>query len=340
MSGLAAASEGCKGKPLKRDTSGAKSKSSNWAGVCDVGNVISASAPGVHMWHGDPSGASWMIGRPERFRKSNFAFAGADIPDLSLDPADNLLTAINPSSRARSFHVTIENRVIGKSGHPLTMGSTRSEDGIQAPCVALVLLVPPKTTVDLCRVDTKGSGSSTPKVFSDIVDWKRHPSPDDMSLSYCMDSFPLGGSGPFLVSQGSGGGLTHFSHPSTFHAIDFECPVGTPVLAVGDGVVVDVRQHSKCTGIKVSNLFQWNSITLRVANSQPSSFSLSDAGKDELEDASGEEGDEEEEDEWEDLDEEESAEEEAAADDGNEPLASSAEVVYVEYVHIQVSCFF
>jgi murein DD-endopeptidase MepM/ murein hydrolase activator NlpD len=54
------------------------------------------------------------------------------------------------------------------------------------------------------------------------------------------------------------------SLPGTFHAVDFECPVGTPVLAVGDGVVVDVQQHNTVTGCHVSNLFKWNSVMLRL----------------------------------------------------------------------------
>ena len=61
--------------------------------------------------------------------------------------------------------------------------------------------------------------------------------------------FPLGGEGPFLCSQGFGGQFTHF-YPSTFHAVDLECAVGTPVLAVADGVVVEVHQDAEVTGVR------------------------------------------------------------------------------------------
>eukprot|EP00966_Prymnesium_polylepis_P048716 1127704-Prymnesium_polylepis.1 len=44
--------------------------------------------------------------------------------------------------------------------------------------------------------------------------------------------FPLAAADrSYLCSQSAGGGLTHFAHPSTFHAIDLDAPVGTPVLA-------------------------------------------------------------------------------------------------------------
>jgi len=42
--------------------------------------------------------------------------------------------------------------------------------------------------------------------------------------------FPVQG-GPFLCSQGFGGELTHFL-AETFFSIDFDCEVGTPILAV------------------------------------------------------------------------------------------------------------
>jgi hypothetical protein len=235
----------------------------DWKVPEEVNNVLPSSTPGVYMWHGDSVGANWMIGRPERFRRSNFGFLlGDPVPDLSVDPADNLLTVLNATSNPRSFHITIENQVLGKCDEPLIMGSNRDESDVVKPCVALVLLVPPKTSVDVCRVCTDEGGSLN--VSSDVLDWVRHPCPDDMSVSFCFSWFPLGDANEkFLVTQGCGGGLTHFSHPSTFHAIDFECPVGTSVRAVSDGVVVDVRQRCTCSGIKVSNLFDWNSITLK-----------------------------------------------------------------------------
>ena len=67
---------------------------------------------------------------------------------------------------------------------------------------------------------------------------------------------------PFRCSQGAGGAFTHF-YPGTMHAVDLECPVGTPVLAVGDGVVAEVKHDSHSSGIHVANLFEWNSIMVQ-----------------------------------------------------------------------------
>ena len=36
------------------------------------------------------------------------------------------------------------------------------------------------------------------------------------------------------------GCFTHF-YPNTCHAIDLECQIGTPIIAVGDGEVVEIN---------------------------------------------------------------------------------------------------
>jgi hypothetical protein len=59
------------------------------------------------------------------------------------------------------------------------------------------------------------------------------------------------------------GELTHF-YSTTHHAVDFRAPVGAPVLAVGEGKVVDVVQHNTVSGVHVKNLFMWNSVMLQL----------------------------------------------------------------------------
>ena len=66
----------------------------------------------------------------------------------------------------------------------------------------------------------------------------------------------------YLCSQGEGGHLTHYM-TGNYHAIDFRCPVGTPCVAVCDGTVVECRDSNSLTGVAVSNLFKWNSISIR-----------------------------------------------------------------------------
>ena len=70
----------------------------------------------------------------------------------------------------------------------------------------------------------------------------------------------------FLCTQGCGGLLTHF-FPATQFAVDFQCAVGTPVVAVGAGVVTAVRDGSTATGCHCDNLYAWNSVTLRLHGS-------------------------------------------------------------------------
>jgi len=50
--------------------------------------------------------------------------------------------------------------------------------------------------------------------------------------------------------QGACGQFTHY-YSATLHAIDLECPVGTPVLSVADGTVISVKDESLVGGIHV-----------------------------------------------------------------------------------------
>lgn len=65
----------------------------------------------------------------------------------------------------------------------------------------------------------------------------------------------------FLFPQGTGGSFTHF-YPGTHHAVDLECPEGTPVLAMASGFVKKVRQSNPAGGIHARGLFDWNSVSL------------------------------------------------------------------------------
>lgn len=74
--------------------------------------------------------------------------------------------------------------------------------------------------------------------------------------------------------QSENGQLTHFFY-GNYHAIDFECPIGTPLYSPVDGVVVNVNDNNnhgwgktndntilEVSGIAATNLFHWNSIMI------------------------------------------------------------------------------
>jgi len=106
---------------------------------------------------------------------------------------------------------------------------------------------------------------STLHLESDVQEWQQHPDPAD-THSVAI-GFPLGNNDnieTFTCTQGVGGHLTHFFRGNQ-HAIDFRCPVGTPLLAVGPGKVVAVKLDcTGTTGIAVTNLFAWNSILIEL----------------------------------------------------------------------------
>ena len=96
---------------------------------------------------------------------------------------------------------------------------------------------------------------------------------DSDVISFDLPVFPLK-NGQFLCTQSSLGMFTHFQHSSTTHAVDFRCPIGTPVLSVCNGVVLSAGGCRSSLdnndndlvingGIHVSNLFAWNGVVIK-----------------------------------------------------------------------------
>lgn len=270
------------------------------------GNYCRGSARGCHVVH---MTADWIVGVDAFDPIEDFGIdpmdtvACASIPDISIDPDTRLLSVVNQASSARSFFISVDvEEEEGGDGFvicvdaehaPMQCGLARDADGTLRPCVTLVLVVPPCSTMDVCYVrpgltlptdDGAGAGGSGPavRVFSDIKDLPPGgmlPTPKE--LSDCQpgkeacpvyNCFPLAAAAAedgdgrrkgFLCSQGMGGHFTHF-YAGTLHAVDFECPVGTPVVAIADGQVVDVSQENTVGGIHARNLFLWNSVTLHL----------------------------------------------------------------------------
>ncbi|CAK9017179.1 unnamed protein product, partial [Durusdinium trenchii] len=208
--------------------------------------------PGCHVAHGK---ADWILGL-EDLRSAGLH---GDLPDLSVDPRRKVLSVINAQDETRCFYISLLGHgATGRRGRPLAPG--RSWRGTTVDAVTtLVLVVPGQMVMDVCRVKVKDVRSL--ELHSDILPLPAPPERTPPGRSFVYD-FPLEG-GPFLCSQGHGGRLTHFAHPSTFYALDFDCAVNTAVLAMEEGVVTQIRDNETASGVDVENFFKWNQITVK-----------------------------------------------------------------------------
>ena len=143
--------------------------------------------------------------------------------------------------------------------------------------------------------------------------------------------------GGYLCTQGEGGDLTHFLR-GNHHAYDFRCPVGTPILAGGDGIVVAVKDGCEgITGVGASNLYDWNSVMIRLDGVDVDNGDDVDDVDVDVDDKDGRAKEEEEDD-----DKETKASPSSSNSDNNGNNNDDGSVVvggrpplYVEYVHIK-----
>jgi murein DD-endopeptidase MepM/ murein hydrolase activator NlpD len=227
-------------------------------------NFVVNAGPGCYIARRDVSN-SWMLEWEDNVDPNDFD--GQEVPDVALDPQDRTITLCNVSDAYRVAYVTIyETTVRGASGKTLSKGIAVDNEGNKRSCLTFIVLCPPRTFAHLCSLDLpEGKTVMDVMIDSDVQDWNEHPNPDDEHSQ--LVGFPLE-SGPYLCTQGEGGQLTHF-FSGNLHAIDFRCPIGTPLLAVADGVIVDSQDKHTLTGVAVSNLFQWNSILLEIDCEEP-----------------------------------------------------------------------
>eukprot|EP00536_Pseudo-nitzschia_multiseries_P008405 jgi/Psemu1/198030/e_gw1.213.26.1 len=265
--------------------------------VTQASNFVSEAGPGCYIARRDrpnegkskQQNPDWMIGwedvDPEDFGidaddpETTAGDNNYEVPDIALDPEDCTLTICNLQDRTKVAYVTVfETAVVGAHGKELARGSTTDNDGGESvSCVTFIVLCPPRVFAHLCYMDIPdGTDLSAVRIESDVSEWKKHPDPSDehpFRIGFPLndnttDEIIGNGSEPldrtsFLCTQGEDGTLTHF-FSGNLHAIDFRCPVGTELLAVGDGVVVEAKDENTLTGIAVTNLFQWNSILIRI----------------------------------------------------------------------------
>lgn len=237
-------------------------------------NFLPRAGSGCHIARQDLE-SDWML-EWEAIDPEEFGGNDDDIPDLAVDTQDHTLTLCNVDDCYKVAYITVYESILrGRNGKVLTSGSTtdtKNADGnTQVACTTLIVLCPPCTFAHLCYLPVDIS-PCTLQLESDVQEWQQHPNPNDthtqtigFPLRQSSSSSSLPDTTSFLCTQGVGGCLTHF-FAGNLHAIDFQCPIGTPVVAVGSGVVrkVKVDCHNTITGIGVTNLFSWHSIVLQL----------------------------------------------------------------------------
>jgi hypothetical protein len=219
-------------------------------------NFVSEAAPGCVICRIDDPSCP-ILGWEQDLDEEEFE--GEEVPDVAIDTDEKTLSICNIENITKVAYVTVyENQCLGHERYKFAQGQTKDEKGKIRRCSTFIVMCPPLTFVHLCHVEI--DDMMLVQVDSDVQQWSQHPNPDD-SHSQVL-GFPLRG-GPFLCTQGEDGQLTHF-FKGNLHAIDFRCDIGTPLLAVADGVVVETRDSNTLTGIAVSNLFSWNSILIKL----------------------------------------------------------------------------
>jgi len=201
-----------------------------------------------------------------------YASDGVEVPEIALDPDDGVISLINVSKTAKTYFVTVEEckHVIGADECDL-LAETHTSSGREY--VTFIAMVYPNQILGLAQLIPKKVGKnrrkslSSIRISSDIQEYIPLP-PHEPTSVFVVNTFPLSpvNEESFLCTQSSGGSLTHFAHPSTYYAVDFRCQVGTPVIAVFDGKVVEIRNDSSDSGVHVSNLFGWNSIMIQSSD--------------------------------------------------------------------------
>jgi hypothetical protein len=206
------------------------------------------------------------------FGTTNCADLSHEIPDILIDPENGMITVMNTSRTARTFYVTVAkfDRMIDSRG--CEIASKRTMSSTEA-YVTFISLVYPGFGLGLCRLVPASTSKrkrlgtrelSCVEITSDVQEFLTTDPPRD---KYELDVFPLvprSGADSFLCTQSAGGKLTHFAHPSTYYAVDFRCDIGTSIVSIFDGEVVEIRNDATNSGVRVEDLFSWNSIMIKA----------------------------------------------------------------------------
>jgi murein DD-endopeptidase MepM/ murein hydrolase activator NlpD len=251
----------------------------------------------------------------------------------------------------------------------LTSQPTTPAVVVVVPCTTFIVLCPPLTFCHLCTVPISCGGDlrTSLRIDSDVQVWQEHPDPADTYDR--LLGFPLATrttlittnaassstannnnnktdrnnnddielqeqeqeqEQSYLCTQGVGGTLTHFFR-GNYHAVDFQCAIGTPLLAVGNGTVLAVQDcHTNVSGIGTYNLYQWNSILIQLDQTDLAAFS---PAKNDADPQQQQQQQQQQQDHHHDADDDINNDDDD--DHNNKIVIRSSNELFVEYVHIQ-----
>eukprot|EP00949_MAST-11_sp_MAST-11-sp1_P002021 g2021.t1 len=233
-------------------------------------NFLPSESPGCHVAHA-PDLPAWVCGS-SRFDPEEFGLSEDEeneVPDISVDPETHMLSVINKShSVRRSFFISTRNPVSDRNGKPMESGTSMNEQGETFAVTTLVLVALPRSIIDACYIQLDdGEDMSKVDIVSDIKDLAASGEGREEAAPLTL-RFPFqDAAGPILCTQGFRGVFTHF-YRATQYAIDLQCAVGTPLVAVGSGTITNITQGHRSCGISTENLFTWNSIMLHLDESK------------------------------------------------------------------------
>ena len=219
------------------------------------------------------SSTSWILG--SSILKTSLVDDEDEDDTVDVECIDSSLRASNRHNFHSVAYVSIMGTFcfVDKTGRPILFGTTSLEfedKHVKVGCLTFVLILKPFECISFCKsMDEK---ISMDDLHIDTLSFrlKSHPDPKGTLQPAVpkLECFPLKRrevSERFVCTQGFGGRLTHF-FPESYHAVDFRCDLGTEVVAVANGVITDVTQNCKVSGIHCGNLSRWNSISLKMDN--------------------------------------------------------------------------
>ncbi|MEO8332581.1 MAG: M23 family metallopeptidase, partial [Gallionella sp.] len=118
-------------------------------------------------------------------------------------------------------------------------------DAIVEPSSSIVSVIKPNESISAATIRSKVPG----QVYQVSSSYKYSiGDPDAVQGTDVTYRLPFPGGTSFTVGQVIGGKITTHTGPDSKCAIDFDVPIGTPVLAARKGIVVDIEQGNTLGG--------------------------------------------------------------------------------------------